>query len=93
MSIIPILARTGNHDRFQHGQGRTRISCPHPVVTGLDKLEVTLHLRIFDPRIFDRFALLKAEVQQGMKPAIAIDAVKDFLAPGESQKKNPTDKQ
>ena len=35
--------------------------------------------------------LRKTLMQQ--KPAIAIDAVKDFLAPGESQKKNPTDKQ
>ena len=80
MSTVNSFFETGNGDGVGHEKGRTRISCPHAVVTGLDRLEVTLNVLIKNPSIFEKFALLKAEVQKGMKKSIALsfDQSKDF---------------
>ena len=72
MSTVSIFPGTGNGDGVQHETGRTRISCPYRVVTGLDRLEVTLHLQISNPSIFEKFAFLKAEVQKGLKKCVPL---------------------
>ena len=72
MSTLSVFDGIGNDDGVQHEKGRTRISCPHVVVTGLDRLEVTLHLDFSNRSIFEKFAFLKAEVQKGLKKSVPL---------------------
>ncbi len=43
--------------------GQTRISCPPQLVTGVDKLEVSLHLNISSYTVFEHLSFLKKEIQ------------------------------
>jgi len=81
MSTVPSVTTYSKEQELP--LGRTRVSRPnlvvnfgssrvHEVSTNLDKLEVSLHFRFLDRSVFDRFSELKSEVQQGMKPSIAV---------------------
>ena len=52
-------------------KGQTRISCPSPLVSGLDTLEISLYLNIEDYSIFEKLSFFKKEVQTTFNSSVA----------------------
>lgn len=52
-------------------KGQTRVSRPFQIVSGLDCLEISLHLDIQDNSIFDKLSFYKKEVQTTFNSSVA----------------------
>jgi len=72
MKTIPTTSENRKNERAS-ARGQARISCPPQIVTGLDKLEVTLWLSCEDRELYSKLSRMKKDCQALDLPLIPIN--------------------